>query len=182
MCQDEKDRRVKFASELLFLYDGRDDRRLFEVVTVDETWIPFFEPEGKENNKVWIGENGTRPQIARRSKSVKSIMYAFVFDARGMAARVPVPEHKTVTGKVYAEQILPAVINHYTTTHPCTGVRGLRLLHDNAPAHCSALVQDYLKTQGLKTLLHPVYSLGPEVIKLFSCSAQLSLKFILLLA
>ena len=158
LSQEEKDRRVKIASELLQIYDGCDDRRLFEIVTGDETWISFFEPEGKENNKVWIGENGARPQIARRSKSVKRVLYALFFDAKGMVARIPVPERKMVTGIFYAEQVLPAVVNHYTTTRPWTGMRGMKLLHDNAPAHCSAVVQDYLKTQGLKTLPHPAYS------------------------
>ena len=41
---------------------------------------------------------------------------------------------------------------------PRTGVRGLKLVHDNAPAHCSSVVQDYLKTQGFKILPHPAYS------------------------
>ena len=48
------------------------------------------------------------PQIARRSKSVKRILYALFFDAKGMVARIPVPERKTVTGIFYAEQVLPA--------------------------------------------------------------------------
>ena len=131
---------------------------LCEIVTGDETWISFFEPEGKENNKVWIGENGARPQIALRSRSVKRVLYALLFDARGSVARIPVPEHKTVTGIYYAEKVLPGVVNHYMATRPRTGVRGLKLLHDNASAHCSAVVQDYLKTQGFKTLPHPAYS------------------------
>ena len=42
LSQEEKDRRVKLASELLKIYDGCDDRRLFEIVTGDETWISFF--------------------------------------------------------------------------------------------------------------------------------------------
>ena len=92
----------------------------------------YFEPEGKENNKVWIGENGARPQIARRSKSVKRVLYALFFDVKGMVARIPVPERKTVTGTFYAEQVLPAVVNHYTTTRPRTGMRGMKLFHDNA--------------------------------------------------
>ena len=75
-----------------------------------------------------------------------------------MVARIPVPERKTVTGNFYAEQVLPAFVNHYTTTRPRTGMRGMKLLHDNAPAYCSAVVQDYFKTQGLKTLPHPAYS------------------------
>ena len=147
LSQAEKDRRVKIASELLQIYDGCDDKRLCEIVTGNETWISFFEPEGKENNKVWIGENGARPQIPRRSRSVKRVLYALFFDARGIVARIPVPEHKTVTGIYYAEQVLPVVVSHYMATRPRTGVRGLKLLHDNAPAHCSAVVQDYLKTR-----------------------------------
>ena len=31
-------------------------------------------------------------------------------------ARIPVPEHKTVTGIYYAEQVLPVVVNHYMAT------------------------------------------------------------------
>ena len=153
-----KDRRVKTASELLQIYNGCENKRLCEIVTGDETWISFFEPEGKENNKVWIGENGARPQTAHRSRSVKRVLCGLFFDARGIVARIPVPEHKTVTGIYYAEQVLPVVVNHYMATRPRTWVRGLKLLHDNARAHCSAVVQDYLKTQGFKTLPHPANS------------------------
>ena len=60
---------------------------------------------------------------------------------------IPVPEHKTAIGIYYAEQVLPVVVNHYMAMRPRTGVRGLKLLHDKAPAHCSAVVQDYLKTR-----------------------------------
>ena len=107
---------------------------------------------------MWVGQNGERPQIARRSRSVRRVLYALFFDARGMVLQFPVPEHTTVTGKVYAENILPAVVNHYMEARPRTGVRGLKLLHDNAPAHKSAVVVDYLKTSGLHTLPHPPYS------------------------
>ena len=183
LSQAEKDRRVNIASELLQIYDGCDDKRLCEIVTGDETWISFFEPEGRENNKVWIGENGARPQIALRSRSLKCVLYTLFFDARGIVARIPVPEHKTVTGIYYAEQVLPVVVNHYMATRPRMGVRGLKLLHDNAPAHCSAVVQDYLKTQGFKTLPHPAYCpdlapcdfwLNPALVDANSKPAQLS--------
>ena len=89
---------------------------------------------------------------------MKRVLYALFFDAKGMVARIPVPECKTVTGNFYAEQVLPAIVNHFTTTRPRTGMRGMKPLHDNAPAHCSAVVQDYLKTQALKTLPRSTYS------------------------
>ena len=46
-------------------------------------------------------------------------------------ARIPVPEHKTVTGIYYAEEVLPVVVNHYMAMRPRTRVQGLKLLHDN---------------------------------------------------
>ena len=114
---------MKIASELLQIYDGCDGKRLCEIVAGDETWISFFEPEGKENNKVWSRENWAKPQIARRSRSVKRVLYALFFDVRGIVARIPVPEHKTVTDIYYAELVLPVVINHYMATRPRTGMR-----------------------------------------------------------
>ena len=39
-----------------------------------------------------------------------------------------------------------------------TGARGIKLLHDNAPAHKSATVQEYLKESGLHVLDHSPYS------------------------
>ena len=42
-----------------------------------------------------------------------------------------------------------------------TGVRSIKLFHDNAPAHKSAMVQEYLKESGLDVLDHPSYSSVP---------------------
>lgn len=158
LTQEEKDRRVEIASELLAMYADRGHMWISEIVTGDETWISFFEPDGKENNKVWIGENGARPQIARRSKSVRRVMYVLFFNSQGMVAQIPVPQGHTVTGIFYAQQVLPAILHHYEEARPRTGVRGIKLLHDNAPAHKSTTVQTYLQTNGLKTLPHPAYS------------------------
>ena len=45
-------------------------------MTGDETWLYFFEPDFKLNNKMWVGENNECPVVARRSRSVRRIMYA----------------------------------------------------------------------------------------------------------
>ena len=41
---------------------------------------------------------------------------------------------------------------------PVTGLRGLCLIHDNAPAHKRVLVQDFLKEEKVVQLSHPPYS------------------------
>lgn len=158
LTPEQKRGRVEKASALLLKYKNKDPRRIKEVVTGDETWLYFFEPDNKENNKMWVGENNARPVIARRNRSVRRVMYALFFDSDGIVAQVPVPEHSSVTGTFYKENVLSVIIDHYTAKRPRTGARGIKLLHDNAPAHRSAVVQEYLKENHIEVLPHPPYS------------------------
>ena len=73
--EQEKDR-VEKASVLLSTFENRDSSRLREVVTGDEIWLYYFEPDNKLNNKIWVGENNERPVVGRRSRSVRRVMYA----------------------------------------------------------------------------------------------------------
>ena len=57
---------------------------------------------------------------------------------------------------------------HYEKRRPATGLRGLCLIHDNAPAHKCVLVQDFLKEEKVVQLSHPPYS--PDLVPAtFSC-------------
>ena len=58
----------------------------------------------------------------------------------------------------YRESVLAQLVDFYQKRRPRTHVRGIKLLHDNAPAHKSARVQEYLKESGLNVLEHPSYS------------------------
>ena len=44
---------------------------------------------------------------------------------------------------------------HYEKCRPATGLRGLCLIHDNAPAHKCVLVQDFLKDENVVQLSYP---------------------------
>jgi len=122
LTNEQKRQRVKIASELLSRFKDKEERRLREIVTGDETWLYFFEPSNKENNKMWIGEVDERPKIARRSRTVRRVMYALFFDSDGRVARIPVPEHTSVTGTFYKNNVLSAVVRHYTAKRPRTGL------------------------------------------------------------
>ena len=69
------------ASVLLSKFKNRDSCRLREVVTGDETWLYFFEPDNKLNNNMWVGENNERPVVACRSRNVRRVMYALFSDS-----------------------------------------------------------------------------------------------------
>ena len=86
------------------------------------------------------------------------MLYAIFFDSKGPVLHIPVPKGSSVTAKFYRESVLTHLVDFYQKRRPCTGVRGIKILHDNAPTHKSATVQEYLKESGLNVLDHPPYS------------------------
>ena len=158
LTDEQKQSRVRLASQVIEKYDKCDPHHLEEIVTGDETWIYHFQPDSKAKNKVWVSSEGNRPVIAHRCKTSNHMLYAIFFDSKGPVLQIPVPKGSSVTGKFYRKSVLTHLVDFYQKRRPHTGVRGIKLLHDNAPAHKSATVQEYLKESGLAVLDHPPYS------------------------
>ena len=83
------------------------------------------------------------------------MLYVIFFDSKGPVLQIPVLKGSSVTGKFYRESVRPQLVEFYQKCRPRTGVRGIKLLHNNAPAHKSATVQEYLKESALDVLDHP---------------------------
>ena len=158
LTDEQKQSRVRLASQVIEKYDKCDPRRLEEIVTGDETWIYHFQPDSKAKNKVWVSSEGDRPVIARCCKTSNRMLYGIFFDSKGPVLQIPVLKGSFVTGEFYREGVLTQLVDFYQKRRPCTCVRGIKLLHDNAPANQSAMVQEYLKESGLDALDHPPYS------------------------
>ena len=158
LTDEQKQSRVRLASQVTEKYDKCDPRRLEEIVKGDETWIYHLQPDSKGKNKVWVSSVGDRPVIARRCKTSNRMLYAMFYDSKGPVLQIPVPKGSSVTGKFYRESFLTQLVDFYQKRRPRTGVRGIKLLHDNALAHKSATVQEDLKEYGLDVLDHPPYS------------------------
>ena len=123
-----------------------------QIVTGDETWIYHFQPDSEAKNKVWVSSEGDRPVIECRCKTSKCMLYVIFFDSKDPVLQIPVLKGSSVTGKFYRESVLTQLVDFYQKR---TDVHGIKLLHDNAPAHKSATVQEYLKESGLDVLDHP---------------------------
>ena len=158
LTDEQKRSRVRLALQVIEKYDKCDPCRLEEIVTGDETWIYHFQPHFKAKNKVWVSSEGDRPVIACRCKTSNRILYAIFFDSKGPVLQIPVLKGSSVTGKFYRESVLTQLVDFYLKRRPRIRVRGIKLLHDIAPAHKSATVQEYLKETGLDVLDHPPYS------------------------
>ena len=71
---------------------------------------------------------------------------------------MPVKKGKSITGKYYKDVVLKKLKKYYQKRRPATGFKHVRLLHDNAPAHTSAIVTAFLKKKKVTVLPHPPYS------------------------
>ena len=156
LTDEQKQSRVRLASQVIEKYDKGDPCRLEEIVTGNETWIYHFQPDSKAKNKVWVSSEWDRPFIVRRCKTSNRMLYAIFFDSKGPVLQIPVPKGSSVTVKLYRESVLTQLVDFYQKHRPRTGVCGIKLLHDNA--HKSAKLQEYLKESGLNVLNHPPYS------------------------
>ena len=59
LTDEQKQSRVRLASQVIEKYDKCDPSRLEEIVTGDETWIYHFQPDSKAKNKVWVSSEAT---------------------------------------------------------------------------------------------------------------------------
>ena len=109
----------------------------------------YFEPKRKVDNRIWATKNARRPSIAKRKKTVKKVLYAIFFTNKGPAIGIPVPKGRTVTGKFYKNVVLRKLKNYYKSCRPKTGLKYVRLLHDNTPAHKAQIVTDFLASERL---------------------------------
>ena len=140
LTDEQKRQRVKVAKKLLQIFPKYDKKQFANVVTGDETWVYYFEPVRKVSSKIWATKHSKRPIIAKRSLRTKKVLYAIFFSGEGVAIKVPVKKGKSITGKYYKDVVLKKLKKYYQKRRTATGFKHVRLLHDNAPAHTSAIV------------------------------------------
>ena len=134
------------------MFPKYDKKQFADVVTGDETWVHYFEPVRKVSNKIWATKHSKRPIIAKRSLST------IFLSGEGVEIKMPVKKGKSITGKYYKDAVLKKLKKYYQKRRPATGFKHVRLLHDNVPAHTSAIVTAFLKKEKVTVLPNPTYS------------------------
>ena len=141
--------RVKMRNEYCRQYNDEGDTFLNRVVTCDETWIHFFEPESRQQSSVWKHPSLPSPTKALISKSAGKVMAIIFCNMQGIILHHFVPPKTIVTGNYYATVIKSELLPERS---------GVLLHHDNAPSHSSRIVMDTVNKLGKELLVHPPYS------------------------
>ena len=149
LTTEQKDLHSEIAQDNLEMVSD-DENVLKEVITGDES-------------SQWKRPDEPRPKKARQSRShVKSMLIIF-FDCEGVAHYEFAPRGQTINKEYYVE-VLKRLRDAVRRQRPRFWSSGDWLLHhDNAPAHSSNLVQQFLAKHKIVQLRQPPYNpdIGP---------------------
>ena len=155
--EDQKERRCHDSREMVELINS-DLAVLDALVTCNESWIYYYDPETKRQSSQWKPAGSPRPKKARQSKSTHKLLMIPFFDSTGMIYMHWVPTGQTVNKEYYVE-FLRESRRRFRLKRPALFKSDQWHFHlDNAPVHNFILVTDYLSKMGIKTVLHPPHS------------------------
>ena len=87
-----KERRVDVCQELLKCFEAEGDGFLGRIVTGDETWVHYYQPETKKASKEWHHNSSPKLKKFRTQPSVGKVMLTLFWDERGVNWSTTCPE------------------------------------------------------------------------------------------
>lgn len=151
----QKAERVELSQSLLNKMHRWGTNGLKRLVTGDETFVSYHNPGSRIQRMAWRKEGDPPLTSVRPSHFTEKTLYTIFFSCEGLIAKLVADPGQTVTGAYYRHSVLPHVLTKFHKLYPNTLPR---LHHDNAPAHRSQVVLDYLSDQKVELVPHPPYS------------------------
>lgn len=145
---------------------------LHRIITGDEKWIHFVNPDPKKH---WVSPGERVQTTPVRNIHGKKALLCIWWDMKGVLYYELLESGETITGDRYQQQLID--LNHAVLVkRPEWEKRKCKpiLLHDNARPHVAKPVQDTLKALKWEILSHPPYSpdLAPSDYHLFRSMAH----------
>ena len=121
-----------------------DENILKKVITGDESWVYGYDTETKQQSSQWKHPDEPRPKKVRQSRSHVKSMLIISFDREGVVHYEFAPRGQTINKEYYVD-VLKRLRDAVRRNRLRFWSSGDWLLHhDNAPAHSSNLVQQFL--------------------------------------
>ena len=96
--------RTSVCSALLKRFRSKDDF-LLRLVTVDEIWVHYYEPENKAQSHQWVVPGSPRPKKFKTQPSAGKVMATVFWDAKGIIMLDFLPKRSTITGAYYTNHL-----------------------------------------------------------------------------
>jgi len=98
-----RERLVDACEEILRRFEREGDGFLAKIVTGDETWVHFHQPETKRASKEWRHSSSPKPKKFRTEPSAGKVMLTLFWDEKGVILEHCTPRGTTVTSASYSD-------------------------------------------------------------------------------
>ena len=147
--------RASVCSALLKRFRSKDD--FLRLVTVDDTWVHYYEPENKAQSRQWVGPGSPRPKKFKTQPSAGKVMATVFWDAKSVIMLDFLPKRSTITGVYYAN-LLDQLRTAIREKRRGKVSKGVLLQQDNARVHTCKVAMDAVERNGFELIPHPAYS------------------------
>ena len=149
--------RASVCSALLKRFRSKEDDFLSRLVTVDETWVHYYEPVNKAQSRQSVGPGSLRPKKFKTQPSAGKVMATVFWDAQGVITLDFLAKKSTVIAAYYANLLdqLRTVIHE---KHRGKLSKGILIQQDNARVHTCKTAMDAVERNGYELIPHPAYS------------------------
>ncbi|XP_060576133.1 histone-lysine N-methyltransferase SETMAR-like [Ruditapes philippinarum] len=117
LSNEEKETRVRLSTEFLRRHEI-DQQFLSKIVSVDETWLHYYDPEDKRQSSVWKTAASPPPKKAKVTKSMGKHMFIVFIDRKGVLLCHAVPLGQTVNSAYYSKVIRRDLLNAIRKKRP----------------------------------------------------------------
>ena len=138
---------VSVCSALLKLYRTKD-AFLLHLLTVDETWVHYYEPENKAQSRQWVGPGSPRPKKFKTHTSAVKVLATVCWDAKGTLTYL---SKRSTISVVYYANFLDQLRTSIRERRRGKLFKGVLLQQDNARVHTCKVATDAVERSCLFT-------------------------------
>ena len=132
--------RASVCSALLKRFRSKDDF-LLRLVTVDETWVHYYEQDNKAQSHQWVRRGSPRPKKFKMQPCAGKVMATVFWDAKGVIMLDFLSKRSTITG-VYFANLLDQLRTAIREKRRGKLSKGELLQQDNARVHTCKVAMD----------------------------------------
>jgi histone-lysine N-methyltransferase SETMAR len=154
---DQKRQQCQMSEQLLEFLRRNPNDFLLQLVTMDKTWLYYYDLETKQQLVEWQQSGSPRPKKFQVQKSAGKFLTSIFWDQDGILLIDWLPRGQTIKVEYYL--FLPVQLKDILKEKRSGKVtKGFLFLHNNALAHQALATQKELAYLGFHCLDPPPYS------------------------
>ena len=158
LTDDQKQLRVQFYRHSLKRFEEGRPRRVFDMITADVSCFYHYDPELKEQRKVYLSTTDQHPTKVHRNKSARRRVVAVFFMRSSLIKPVPLERDGRVNASWYVKTCLWQVFLAVSERRETRGLRGLIFQDHDPKPHRAWITNGSLLENHVEQYQNPPYS------------------------